>query len=209
MQKREIIIILILIVISLLRFIFSNNDESLFWEAIDQKVTFEGLITETPDVRINNQHLKIKLEDEKSRILVMTSRDKEFSYGDLVKVSGRLEKPENFTTDNGREFNYKRYLANQKIYYLINRAEVEIISSGGGNPIKRFLFQIRKNFIKNINKVLASPESDLANGLVLGVRGGFDDKTEKELIETGTIHIVALSGYNVSIIAEAVIKFFG
>ena len=209
MQKREIIIILILITVSLLRFIFSNNDETLFSEAINQKVTFEGLITETPDVRINNQHLKIKLEDEKSRVLVMTSRDKEFSYGDLVKVSGRLEKPENFTTDNGREFNYKRYLANQKIYYLINRAEVEIISSGGGNPIKRFLFQIRKNFIKNINKVLASPESDLANGLVLGVRGGFDDKTEKELIETGTIHIVALSGYNVSIIAEAVIKFFG
>ena len=43
----------------------------------------------------------------------------------------------------------------------------------------------------------------------MGVRGGFDDKTEEELIKTGTIHIVALSGYNVSIIAEAVIKFFG
>ena len=41
MQKREIIIILILITVSLLRFIFSNNDETLFSEAINQKVTFE------------------------------------------------------------------------------------------------------------------------------------------------------------------------
>ena len=38
MQKREIIIILILITVSLLRFIFSNNDETLFSEAINQKV---------------------------------------------------------------------------------------------------------------------------------------------------------------------------
>jgi len=209
MKKREIIIILILVAISLLRFIFQDNNESVFDKAVGKEVTFSGLIVDTPDIRINNEHLKIKPNGDKNYILVMTSRNQEFSYGDLVKVTGRLEKPENFVTDNGREFNYKRYLANQKIYHLIKRAEVKIISSGHGNPVKSFLFNLKRNFIKNINKVLASPESDLGSGLVLGVRGGFDEEVKQELINTGTIHIVALSGYNVSIIAEAVIKFFG
>lgn len=209
MKKREIIIILILVAISLLRFIFQDNNESVFDKAVGKEVTFSGLIVDTPDIRINNEHLKIKPNGDKNYILVMTSRNQEFSYGDLVKVTGRLEKPENFVTDNGREFNYKRYLANQKIYHLIKRAEVKIISSGYGNPVKSFLFNLKRNFIKNINKVLASPESDLGSGLVLGVRGGFDEEVKQELINTGTIHIVALSGYNVSIIAEAVIKFFG
>jgi competence protein ComEC len=209
MKKIEIIIILILVSISLLRFVFQDKDDSGFDKVVGEEITFEGMIIEDPDIRINNQHLKMKINGYKNNILVMTSRDKEYSYGDSVRVFGMLEKPENFVTDNGREFNYKRYLANQKVYYLVKRAEVEIISTGGGNQIKSFLFNLKRNFIKNVNKVLASPESDLANGLVLGVRGGFDEDLKGELIDTGTIHIVALSGYNVSIIAEAVIKFFG
>ncbi len=209
MKKREIIIILVLITISLLRFIFRDNNVTIFDKAVGKEVTFSGLIVDTPDIRINNQHLKIKPDGDKNYILVMTSRGKEFSYGDLVEVVGLLERPKNFVTDNGREFNYKRYLANQRIFYLVKKGEAKIISSGHGNIIKRHLFNLKRNFIKNINKVLPSPESDLGSGLVLGVRGGFDEETKNELINTGTIHIVALSGYNVSIIAEAVIKFFG
>lgn len=209
MQKKEIVIIFILIIFSLIRFVFPKPEKSIFNEAVGKDVVFEGVIVDPPDIRINNQHLKIRPNGDKDNILVITGREKEFSYGDLVEVKGILSRPESFITDNGREFNYPRYLANQKIYYNMSRASVEILSSGHGSAIKRILFQIRHSFIKNINKVLPSPESDLANGLVLGVRGGFDKQTNQELIDTGTIHIVALSGYNVSIIAEAVIKFFG
>jgi competence protein ComEC len=62
--------------------------------------------------------------------------------------------------------------------------------------------------MRNINRVIPMPESDLANGLVLGARGGFDEDMNNEFISTGTIHIIALSGYNVSIVAENVMKFF-
>ena len=165
-------------------------------------------MSDDPDVRLKNQHLKIKLKDKDVNILSIVNRSVEVSYGDEVKVVGMLEEPENFTTNSGKEFNYKRYLANQDIYFMIKNADIEIISSGNGSKIKSALYRLRSSFMKNINSVIPMPESDLANGLVLGARGGFDQETNNEFITTGTIHIIALSGYNVSIVAENVMKFF-
>jgi competence protein ComEC len=109
----------------------------------------------------------------------------------------------------GKEFNYKRYLLNQDIYYMIKNAEIEIILSSYCSYIKSLLYKLRTSFMDNINQVIPIPESDLANGLILGARGGFDTEMNNEFINTGTIHIIALSGYNVSIVADGVMKVFG
>ncbi|KKQ19704.1 MAG: internalization-related competence protein ComEC/Rec2 protein, partial [Candidatus Nomurabacteria bacterium GW2011_GWC2_36_9] len=90
----------------------------------------------------------------------------------------------------------------------IKNADIKIIASGGGSKIKTWLYKLRGSFMNNINKVIPMPESDLANGLILGARGGFDEDTKQEFIDTGTIHIIALSGYNVSIVADNVMKAF-
>ena len=208
MSKKEFIIIIILICIAFVRFFFFIPKAPDFNNAIGKTVELEGLVSDDPDIRLNNQHLNIKLKDKDINILVMVGRDVEVSYGDMVTVRGVLTEPENFMTNSGKEFNYKRYLANQDIYFIIKNADIKIISSGNGNKIKSLLYKLRNSFIKNINKVIPMPESDLANGLVLGARGGFDEDTKNEFIGTGTIHIVALSGYNVSIVAEGVMKTF-
>ena len=208
MSKKEIIIIIILICVALVRFFFFIPKVPTYDNAIGKEVELVGLVNDDPDVRLKNQHLNIKLIDKDVTILTIISRGKEVSYGDKVKISGVLLEPENFTTNSGKEFNYKRYLANQDIYFMIKNADIEIISHGNGNKIKSQLYKLRGFFMRNINKVIPMPESDLANGLVLGARGGFDQETNNEFISTGTIHIIALSGYNVSIVAENVMKFF-
>ncbi len=196
-------------IIALVRFFFFIPKAPIYTNIVGKNVIFEGIVNDDPDIRLKNQHLNIKIKDKDINILVITNRNKEILYGDILKVSGVLEEPENFTTNSGKEFNYKRYLANQDIYFIIKNGDVEIISNGNGNKIKSILYKIRNSFIKNINKVIGSPASDLANGLILGVRGGFDEETKEEFINTGTIHIIALSGYNVSIVAEGVMKVFG
>ncbi len=207
-SKKEISIIIALIIIALVRFFFFIPDAPSYDNAVGKSVEVTGIVSDDPDVRLKNKHLNIKLKDKDATILVIVGREVKVDYGDIVKVFGVLEEPENFITDSGKEFNYKRYLANQDIYFMIKNAGIEIISSDNGNKIKSLLYKLRSAFIKNINKVIPMPESDLANGLVLGVRGGFDEDTTKDFIETGTIHIIALSGYNVSIIAENVMKAF-
>ena len=209
MSKKEILIIFILIIIALVRFLFFIPKAPSFGEAIGKIVTLEGIVNDDPDIRLKNQHLNIKLKDSDITILIFVGREKEINYGDSVKVRGVLGAPENFITSSGKEFNYKRYLANQDIYFIIRNPDIEIISRSNGNSIKSFLYKLRRSFIRNINQVIPMPESDLANGLVIGARGGFDEDMRQEFIETGTIHIVALSGYNVSIVSENVMKAFG
>lgn len=208
-SKKEIFIIIILISIALVRFFFFLPKIPDYGQAIGKKVTLEGIVVNAPDIRLNNQRLTVTPSGQESNILVITQLGQNISYGDKVKIEGVLDTPENFETSAGKEFNYIRYLANHDIYFIVKNAEVNIISHGNSSKIISWLYSFRNAFMKNIGEVIDTPKSDLANGLVLGARGGFDNKMKDEFINTGTIHIIALSGYNVTIVAEGVMKVLG
>lgn len=209
MTKKEVILIIILAIIALVRFSFFIPLKPAYEKVVGENVEVEGIVIDAPDIRLYNQRVIVRPTNQKSNILIVIPKEVEIFYGDKIKVKGVLETPENFMTSSGKEFNYERYLANQDIYFIINNAEVEIISRGNGNWIKSQLFKLRNFFMENIQMVIPPPEKDLANGLILGARGGFDSRMKDEFISTGTIHIVALSGYNISIVSENVMKFFG
>jgi len=209
MTKKEIILILILVTIAILRFFFFLSKPHIqYEEAIGKEVSFNGIINDVPDKRIYNQKLVVQPLNKKFNVLITTDLYAEFNYGDEVRVIGKLEKPENFTTNSGKEFNYQRYLANQNVYYIIKNPEIETISNGHGNFIKKYLFKLRESFMKNINQTIFFPENNLMNGILLGTRGGFDQNQNNEFINTGTIHIIALSGYNVTVVAEGIRDIF-
>jgi competence protein ComEC len=209
MTKKEIFILFILVAIAVIRFFFFLPEPPDYNNAVGKEVSVEGVVSNPPDIRLNNIRLTITPNNQRSNILAVLPNGTEVSYGDRVKVTGMLDTPKNFMTTSGREFNYERYLANQDIYFIINRADIEIISHGNGSRIKSLLYRFRSSFMKNIGRVIAPPESDLADGLILGARGGFDNNSRDEFIKTGTIHIIALSGYNVTIVAESVMKVLG
>jgi competence protein ComEC len=208
MSKKEIILILVLMVIAIARYLFFIPKAPALDYFVENRVKVEGKIIETPDGRLNSQQLKVKINNQKAYILISTNKSTEYKYGDIVRAEGELSKPENFITTQGKEFNYIKYLANQDVYFLLKYPKIEIVSRNNGNPIYTLLYKVKNSFIKSINNVIDLPESSLAGGLVLGLKGGFDEEMKNNLIETGTIHIVALSGYNVSIVAESVMKAF-
>lgn len=207
MSKKEIIIVFILITITCVRFLFFIPNKPNYDSLIGRNVSFKGVVIENPDVRLKNKNIKINISNTDYNILVVVNKNTNISYGDFVEVGGVLKEPENFITNSGKEFNYKRYLANQDIYYIVKNAEIKTISIDNGNKIKKYLYKIKDIFLLKINNIIPYPESELAAGLLLGVRGGFDDETKNNFIETGTIHIIALSGYNISIIGLGVINF--
>ncbi len=209
MTKKEIIIIFILVAIAVVRFFFFIPKNNLPADISGREVLFEGQVIDNPDIRNFNQQLIISPSNQAINILIIVPKEINISYGDLLKVNGVIETPQNFLTEVGKEYNYKKYLANKDVYYLIKYPEIEIISSGHGHKIKAILFNIRNSFIQNIEKVLIPPKSSLANGLLVGARGGIDNDLRQKFIETGTIHIVALSGYNLSVIGDNIILVFG
>jgi len=209
MSKKEIIIIFILIAIAVVRFFFFLPEPPDFDSVLEEEVIVVGEVIYPPDVRANSQRITIKPANQETNILVVIPRNSDILYGDIIQVKGILETPENFMTSVGKEFNYKRYLANQDIYFIIKNASAEIISRGNGSKLKAWLYNLRNSFMENIKEVVPPPKSDLANGLILGSRGGFDKEMNEEFISTGTIHIIALSGYNVTIVAEGVMNVLG
>jgi len=77
---------------------------------------------------------------------------------------------------------------------------IEVIDSGQGNQLLAFLYKSKTRFIDSLEQVISSPQVDLGVGLLLGVKQALGDELETAFRQTGIIHIVVLSGYNVMLV---------
>src|SRR3989344_5876053 len=137
----------------------------------------------------------------KSKVLLIADHYPKLEYGDKIRVSGKLELPKNFKNENGNEFDYISYLSKDKIHFLMYRPEVEKIGSGESNKIIAPLYSFKNVFIENISRVVPEPNSSLLGGLIFGVKQSLGTKLLDDFRKVGLIHIVVLSGYNITIIA--------
>jgi competence protein ComEC len=183
---------------------------AVFESQVGQKVTFEGAILDEPNIKEINQQLTIETQvgKETTEILISTGLDTDYKYGDKINFSGVLKKPENFITDQGKVFDYVNYLRKDGILYVMSYPKIEVLSSGYGNFIKSTLFSAKEKFLEKMNFAITGPESLLMGGLILGEKSSFSRALRQSFVNTGTIHIVALFGYNVTIVAEWIMKLF-
>jgi len=180
-----------------------RNENNKIESLVGEKVNLTGIITDEPAVKDQTAQL-IMTEDLGNKILVSTSLFPTFKYGDLIKVAGKLERPENFETDTGNSFDYVNYLAKDDIFYQISFAKAEFISADHGSYIKNKLFAFKNAFTSKINNLIKEPESSLLGGLILGAKNSLGKELQTDFRIAGVSHIVALSGYNISIIAVGI-----
>ena len=180
------------------------------------RVSVSGVIDEEPDVRDAKTKLIVRSVSLTSgdsdvqvtnRIIVSVPNYPKFAYGDVVEVSGTMQKPKNFINpEGGRQFDYVAYLAKDFVGYEIVWPK---ISKKGNSPwsIRGALFGIKQMFTDSINRVIAEPQSSLLAGLLLGSRSSLGAEYIEKFKRAGVVHIIALSGYNVTIVAETIMKF--
>ncbi|MEK7175392.1 MAG: ComEC/Rec2 family competence protein, partial [Patescibacteria group bacterium] len=94
------------------------------------------------------------------------------------------------------------------IFFVSQFPKVEIISQDNGNYIKSKLFTLKEKILEKINLAFGPPENLLLGGLLLGEKSALSGELKEKFIKTGTIHIVALSGYNITLISGYFIWFF-
>lgn len=203
------IIFFILILLVAVRFVFMENalseKEYFFDPYVGQKVSGLARVVSFPEE--GSKSLTFVAETEKTNIKILfrtNDTDLQINYGDTFTFNGILEKAENFTTTAGKIFDYKNYLRKDGILYTISFPKISAVTESTDFSLKRKLFELRKSFDENISFAVRSPEGALLSGMLLGERGGLKN-LEEDFIKTGTIHIVALSGYNVSLVAEFLI----
>ncbi|OHA58829.1 MAG: hypothetical protein A2571_00385 [Candidatus Vogelbacteria bacterium RIFOXYD1_FULL_44_32] len=180
---------------------------SVLVDKVGQKQEMMGVVVESPDERDTTTRLVVRLVDSKEKILVSTSPYKKINYGDVLKITGLVALPTNFITDSGREFDYISYLKVRDIHYQMSLAKIEIIDQGQGNYILTWLLALKNKFIEQVNLALPEPHSSLLAGLLVGERRGLGEEITTDFRRAGLVHIVVLSGYNMTIVAEALMIF--
>lgn len=177
-----------------------------------ERVVLEGVIVADPDIRETTARLvaEVTVPEGTTKLLVVTGRYPSFSYGEEVRIEGKLETPEPFSTDAGRVFAYDRFLAKDGVFGIIEYASVEHIAAREGwRLIPGFLYDLKNAGVAALSAALPEPHASLASGLILGGKQGLGESLLDDFIVAGLVHIVVLSGYNVMIVADFVMRLFG
>jgi competence protein ComEC len=181
---------------------------------VDEKVRIEGIIVDEPVPKDKNTKLIVQIEKieehnvTNTKTLVYDAPYSERKFGDRVIVEGKLAVPRDFEGDAGKEFKYEAYLAKDRIFYQINFAKVTLVEEKQGSNIKAGIFFVKNKVIQALKTSLPFPESSLASGLVVAGKGALPKAIQDNFQITGTIQVVVLSGYNVMLIAQAIILLF-
>lgn len=165
---------------------------------IGTEQSYTGIVVREPDTRERSTHVYV--QTEYGLLLVTTDRFSHISYGDQLRVTGEITKPESFETDLGRTFKYPEYLKARGVSYMLPYADFEKIGTDKGNPILATLLSFKHSFMNKIESVIVEPQVGLAEGLLLGVKRALGEDLETAFRTTGIIHIVVLSGYNVMLV---------
>ena len=146
---------------------------------------------------INGNKLKLTIsakEDIIATYYLESINEKEelfnnIAIGKTIKLNGRLESPLKNTIPNN--FNYKKYLYNEKIFYLFAVDSYKIIKEN--------------NFLDKIKDFLIKRAYNLENGdyllvLVLGDKSMISSDIYNNYQTNGTSHLLAISGSHVAVL---------
>lgn len=197
------------------------DDESHIKFYNGREVAIEGMVSANPEVRDSSTHIQLSVsaidpENEGWRevggdVLLFVPRYPEYEYGDVLRVSGKLEAP----TQLG-DFDYKGYLEHQGIYAtmrLYSSEGITLLETGRGVKPLEWIYSLRKSMSESIAEVMPEPQAALTQGIVLGIRYNIPAEVKADFVQSGTTHILAISGVNLSIIAGILLSigiwFFG
>ena len=133
-------------------------------------------------------------------VLVYVPPFPEYEYGQRLTLTGRLTEPAVFET-----FDWKAYLARDDIHATVFYPEVLAVEPGYGNPILTGIDQLRLALAGGLAEVLPEPHASLAQGLTLGIRSGIPDDIRQQFADSGTAHLLAISGLHLGIVAGAIL----
>jgi len=193
---------------------FKDPTYLLNFTANQTPVTITGIITDFPDSRDQVTNLRVKTEliqisaggeflSVHGLLLAKIPVEDQVWYGDRVELTGYLGIP-----PEEEDYSYRDYLSRQGIYAYLPNAEVEVLESDQGNFILGGIFGLKYKALSVLYRLWPDPEASLLAGILLGVETGISDHVQRSFRETGTTHIIAISGFNITIVAGLFSRFF-
>ena len=193
-------------------------DHIAYYNDDPRKIYITGVISEPPDVRDTYINLRLDVDavdvgkgdlPAHGPLLVRLTNEYELNYGDRVRVRGQVRTP-----PENEEFSYRDYLALQGLHSILSTNAVTVIPFGGHTDlIPALIYRIRASLLRRVRLLFPEPEASLLAGILLGEDNAMPADLQEAFKNTGTSHIIAISGFNIAIIAAIFVtllsRFFG
>jgi len=205
-------ILFVLLGIARYQFSLPKEGNEYIYNYAGEKVTVIAVVSTEPDVRLDGVRYIVEAEKLqgtrnkqdtkiKENIYIKAGLQPKYKYGDRLKITCKLRTPEPI-----ENFRYDKYLARYGAHVICSDPYIEKLSEYAANPILQAIFDLKQIVAEKINKLWHEPMASFMAGLLYGYRGGLG--TLNELFSrTGVTHIVAISGYNITLIAMILMTF--
>lgn len=137
------------------------------------------------------------------RVLIRLYNEQELAYGQLIRVRGPLQTP-----PENEGFSYREYLARQGIHGYMSVGVVTVLPGSNANPLWQAIYWSKTRLYDSIYAIFPDPEASLLAGILLGNDNGLSRDLQDAFRDTGTTHIIAISGFNIAIIAGVFFSLF-
>ena len=191
LQYNYFYIILVILVLCLTFIRNSFHNESKF---NGSETFFIGIIDE---IKNSDDYYKITIKSKEKIIGSYYSKEPlNISLGDKITFTGTLNKPKNNTIPN--TFNYRKYLYNHHIYYLVKIDNIKVISK-----TRSVKYKVKNYIIKRSEEF---KHSDYFKAFLIGDKSEMDDYSIFQ--KNGVSHLFAISGMHLSLLSGIILFVF-
>lgn len=186
-------------------------DASPLFPLTGSSVQITGMVDEEPESHPTWQQLTVAVRELRrgnerwvapaGRVQVRLPRLPAYRYGDVLALRGRLAPADNFSAT----FDYRGWLYRRGILATMAYPAAEVEATGAGWAWRTWLLDTRRVLAAALDRQLPEPQGALVKGILLGIRGDIPADLIADFRTTGTTHILAVSGQNLSIAAALVI----
>lgn len=189
-----------------------NEFHIAHYNDMGHEILVTGSLREPPDKRDTFTNLRLNVESidtgkgdiqVQGMVLVRTSPPVNYLYGQQIRVRGKLVSP-----PENEDFSYRDYLARQGIHSTISSTNITILPGNAGNFFLRGIYSFKEKLLHSTHHLFLDPEASLLAGILLGVDTGMTGQLQNAFKNTGTAHIIAISGFNIAILSGIFFSLF-
>ncbi|MBI5729137.1 MAG: ComEC/Rec2 family competence protein [Candidatus Magasanikbacteria bacterium] len=174
----------------------------------DKTVTIHGIIAEEPDRRIEATYYTVAAENYQGRALVKMRNYPEYQYGERIAFACGLQAPKN---QDDSTFRYDKYLSRNGIWSVCSFPNVAAmpIQNERFTPsvfLMKPILKLKAAVSEQMNRLWPEPVASFVAGILYGSKSGLPKELSDNFSRTGITHIIAVSGFNITIIATVLMS---
>ncbi|MDR3576731.1 MAG: ComEC/Rec2 family competence protein [Anaerolineaceae bacterium] len=136
-------------------------------------------------------------------VLVNVASGSAWNYGDMLVLTGLMVTP---ATE--QDTSYRDYLARQGILSTMELPQIVRTKTGAGSAFMAAVYHFQQYAYQIVNQLFPQPDAALLNGILLGLDQDLPQSLSDAFKTTGTAHIIAISGFNIAIMAGIFASIF-